>query len=197
MEVSERPARTRAIIGDTVFPAHRLDSADDDWPLCVARVVSDVSVLCPLVGVKLDNIFLSTRGEAEDEFGPQCGPDPDPHLKFFDCPGGTKGDSGDNATTRGITATLAVAGHPGSIAAGPDALWVALNGDPGEPVRDRPLLRLDPSTGTTAHTGTVDLCPFVVRMVRESGDRAHLGSTSSARGTAGRSSDVGAAGSVS
>ena len=36
-------------------------------------------------------------------------------------------DSGEKATTRGITAPLPVPGHPGSVVAGPDALWVALN----------------------------------------------------------------------
>jgi len=57
-------------------------------------------------------------------------------------------DSGEKATTRGITATLRVPGHPGAVAAGADVLWVALDGDPQRPVRDRPLLRLDLSSGT-------------------------------------------------
>jgi streptogramin lyase len=61
-------------------------------------------------------------------------------------------DSGEKVTTRGITATLRVPGHPGSVVAGPDALWVALNGDPRRPVGDRPLLRLDLATGTVAQT---------------------------------------------
>jgi len=61
-------------------------------------------------------------------------------------------DSGEKATTRGITATLRVPGHPGSVAAGADVLWVALNGDPRRPVGDRPLLRLDLATGTVAQT---------------------------------------------
>jgi streptogramin lyase len=51
--------------------------------------------------------------------------------------------SGEKATTRGITATLHIPGHPGSAVAGSDALWVALNGDPRRPVGDRPLVRLD------------------------------------------------------
>ena len=65
-------------------------------------------------------------------------------------------DSGEKATTRGITATLPVPGHPGSVVAGPDALWVALNGDPRRPVGDRPLVRLDPATGTVTQTVHVD-----------------------------------------
>lgn len=59
-------------------------------------------------------------------------------------------DSGEKVTTRGIAATIRVPGHPGWVAAGPDALWVALNGDPQRPVGDRPLLRLDLATGTPA-----------------------------------------------
>ena len=35
-------------------------------------------------------------------------------------------DSGEKATTLGVTATLRVPGHPGAVVAGPDALWVAL-----------------------------------------------------------------------
>jgi hypothetical protein len=65
-------------------------------------------------------------------------------------------DSGEKATTRGITATLPVPGHPGSVAAGRDALWVALNGDPRRPVGDWPLVRLELATGTltkTVHVG--------------------------------------------
>ena len=50
-------------------------------------------------------------------------------------------------TTRGVTATLRVPGHPGWVAAGRDALWLALT-DTREPVRDRPLLRLDLASGT-------------------------------------------------
>jgi YVTN family beta-propeller protein len=50
--------------------------------------------------------------------------------------------SGSSATTRGVTATLRVPDHPGSVAAGRDALWLALT-DARRPVRDRPLLRLD------------------------------------------------------
>jgi YVTN family beta-propeller protein len=52
----------------------------------------------------------------------------------------------DRATTRGVIATLLVPSHPGSLAAGPDALWVALS-DARPPVRDRPLLRLDLVSG--------------------------------------------------
>jgi YVTN family beta-propeller protein len=59
--------------------------------------------------------------------------------------------SGKNATTRGVTATLRVPGHPGWMAAGRDALWLALAGTQ-TPVRDRPLLRLDLASGTVERT---------------------------------------------
>jgi len=61
-------------------------------------------------------------------------------------------DSGERATTRGIAAVLRVPGHPGAVAAGADVLWVALRGDPRKPDGDRPLLRLDLSTGTVVQT---------------------------------------------
>lgn len=61
-------------------------------------------------------------------------------------------DTGEKVTTRGVAATIGVPGHPGWVAAGPDVLWVALNGDPRRPVGDRPLLRLDLATGTVAKT---------------------------------------------
>jgi virginiamycin B lyase len=51
-------------------------------------------------------------------------------------------DSGEKVTTRGIAATIRVPSHPGWVAAGRDALWLAL-ADARPPVRDRPLLRLD------------------------------------------------------
>src|SRR5207302_2288818 len=53
---------------------------------------------------------------------------------------------GKKVTTRGVTATLRVQGHPGWVAAGRDALWLALS-DTRAPVRDRPLLRLDLASG--------------------------------------------------
>jgi YVTN family beta-propeller protein len=55
--------------------------------------------------------------------------------------------SSEQVTTRGVTATLRVPGHPGWVAAGRDALWLALTGT-GTPVGDRPLLRLDLASGT-------------------------------------------------
>jgi YVTN family beta-propeller protein len=55
--------------------------------------------------------------------------------------------SSENVTTRGVTATLHVPGHPGWVAAGRNALWVALMGT-RMPVGDRPLLRLDLASGT-------------------------------------------------
>ena len=61
-------------------------------------------------------------------------------------------DSGEKATTLGVTATLQVPGHPGAVTAGPDAVWVALNGDSRKPVSDRPLLLLDLATGAVAQT---------------------------------------------
>jgi YVTN family beta-propeller protein len=54
--------------------------------------------------------------------------------------------TGDHATTRGVAVTLRVPDHPGSVAAGPDALWFAL-ADAQPPIRDRPLLRLDLASG--------------------------------------------------
>lgn len=60
--------------------------------------------------------------------------------------------SRERATTRGITAILRVPGHPGAVAAGQGVLWVALNGDPGSPAANRPLLRLDLATGAVAQT---------------------------------------------
>ena len=54
--------------------------------------------------------------------------------------------AGSAVTTRGVTATLRVPGHPGPVAAGPDALWVALT-DNRMTVRTRPLLRLDQASG--------------------------------------------------
>jgi hypothetical protein len=47
MEVSRRHARTRAITRDTVFPANPPSSRAQYASRDVARVVSDVSVLCP------------------------------------------------------------------------------------------------------------------------------------------------------
>src|SRR6266511_3867638 len=60
MEVLWRHARTRAITRGTVFPANRADPGVRDASQGVARVVSDVSVLCPPADADLDN-------------APQCG----------------------------------------------------------------------------------------------------------------------------
>ena len=60
--------------------------------------------------------------------------------------------SGERVTTRGVTATLRVPAHPGSLAAGRDVLWVALNGDPHRRAGDRPLLRLDLATGSVGQS---------------------------------------------
>lgn len=51
-------------------------------------------------------------------------------------------DSGESVTTRGVTATKTVPGHPGSLAAGTDALWFALV-DPRRPVHKQPIYRLE------------------------------------------------------
>src|SRR5690242_21740074 len=56
-----------------------------------------------------------------------------------------------NVTTRGVTATLRVPGHPGSVAAGRNALWLAQSGTQ-MPVGDRPLMRLDLASGRIEHT---------------------------------------------
>jgi integrase len=55
MEVPRRHARTRAVIRDIVSPGNRTDPAAKPAPRYVARVVSDVSVLCPLVVVHTGN----------------------------------------------------------------------------------------------------------------------------------------------
>ena len=55
--------------------------------------------------------------------------------------------SSEKVTTRGVTATLRIPGHPGWVAAGRNALWLALTGT-RMPVGDRPLLRLDLASGT-------------------------------------------------
>jgi hypothetical protein len=55
MEVSGRHARTRAITRDTVLPANRVKREVKNASRDVARVVSDVSVLCPRAVVGFDN----------------------------------------------------------------------------------------------------------------------------------------------
>src|SRR5438094_7521407 len=57
-------------------------------------------------------------------------------------------NSNEKVTTRGVALTLHVPGHPGSVAAGPDELWVALQ----KPAGDQALLRLDLATGAVART---------------------------------------------
>jgi streptogramin lyase len=52
-------------------------------------------------------------------------------------------DDSSTTTTEGVTATLRVPGHPEALAAGRDALWVALS-------RDGTLLRLDLATNASA-----------------------------------------------
>src|SRR5437667_12859750 len=55
IEVPRRHARTRAIIRDTVLPANLTNEGRKDGPRGVARVVSDVSVLCPRIVVDSGN----------------------------------------------------------------------------------------------------------------------------------------------
>ncbi len=55
-------------------------------------------------------------------------------------------DSNAKVTTRGVAATLRTPAHPGWVAAGDDALWLALTDD-RTTVRTRPLLRLDLASG--------------------------------------------------
>ena len=55
-------------------------------------------------------------------------------------------NSSAKVTTRGVTATLRTPGHPGWVAAGDDALWLAVT-DARRTVRTLPLLRLDPASG--------------------------------------------------
>ena len=64
----------------------------------------------------------------------------------------TTRDSGEKTTTLGVTATLPVPGHPSAVVADSDELWVALSGDSRNPAADRPLVRVDPTTGTVAGT---------------------------------------------
>jgi YVTN family beta-propeller protein len=56
-------------------------------------------------------------------------------------------DSGEKVTSRGVAATLGVPANPGSVAAGRDALWLALV-DAKRPIRKKPLLRLDLASDT-------------------------------------------------
>ncbi len=58
--------------------------------------------------------------------------------------------TGDGATTRTVAATLHVPSHPGAVVAGHDALWLALNGAAGDPIGEKPLLRLDLGPGPSS-----------------------------------------------
>jgi streptogramin lyase len=62
--------------------------------------------------------------------------------------------SSEGVTTRGVTETLRVPGHPGSVAAGRTALWLAQTGTQ-MPVGDRPLMRLDLASGKIKETISV------------------------------------------
>jgi streptogramin lyase len=58
--------------------------------------------------------------------------------------------SSERTTTRGVTASLHVPGHPEAVAAGRDALWVALGGGDGR------LVRLDLATGAQLQSVYLD-----------------------------------------
>ncbi len=62
--------------------------------------------------------------------------------------------SSDHVTTRGVTATEIVPGHPGSLAAGEEALWFGL-ADSDRPVRGKPMYRL--ALATDSLTRGVDI----------------------------------------
>jgi virginiamycin B lyase len=62
--------------------------------------------------------------------------------------------SGEKVTSQRVSATLQVPTHPGSLAAGPGALWLALNRDAG-PVGEKPLLRLDLASGVVRRSVSV------------------------------------------
>src|SRR5215204_5551176 len=68
MEVLERHARTRAIIRDAFSPANQPSSRAINASRGVARVVSDVSVLCPPLVAGTGNADASAprRGYASD-----------------------------------------------------------------------------------------------------------------------------------
>ena len=59
MEVTKRHARRRAITRDTAPPANPPDLDAGDASRDVARVVSDVSVLCPRHAARQDNALLT------------------------------------------------------------------------------------------------------------------------------------------
>ena len=58
--------------------------------------------------------------------------------------------STEKAKTLDAAVTLRVPSHPGALVAGPDALWVALSGDPNNAAGDGRLLRVDLSTKARA-----------------------------------------------
>ena len=66
----------------------------------------------------------------------------------------TSGGPGEHATTRGLTATLHLPGHPQFAVAGPTALWVTATGSSARPnvTSTGQLLRIDLATGNVAQT---------------------------------------------
>jgi NAD(P)H-binding len=80
MEVWERHARTRAITRDAVSPANRPDQEAGDASRDVARVVSDVSVLCPRGVDDSDNLGGRLRHDDRTSSQPAGFVQPDDHF---------------------------------------------------------------------------------------------------------------------
>jgi hypothetical protein len=66
-------ARTRAIIRGTLSPANRAKRRVDDASRGAARVVSDVSVLCPRAVVRFDNYTSGRRQIPTSDVTGRCG----------------------------------------------------------------------------------------------------------------------------
>ena len=63
--------------------------------------------------------------------------------------------TGGPATTRAVKATLHVPSHPGAVVAAQGVLWLALNSEPGDPIGEKPLLRVDLGTGAVQRTASL------------------------------------------
>jgi YVTN family beta-propeller protein len=74
-------------------------------------------------------------------------------------------NTGDTATTAGITSTLRVPSHPGWITADAESLWLAVNGDPLAPAVNQALVRVDVATGAVQQTVSAEgQATFVTRV---------------------------------
>jgi hypothetical protein len=71
MEVSRRHARTCEVIRDAVLPANHPDLSGADMSRDVARVVSDVSVLCPAVVAHFGYMPSRLDGRADPVSSPR------------------------------------------------------------------------------------------------------------------------------